>query len=339
MTEATTFRQGYLAGCSYRASNVPELLSGKYDLMLVTSSWDSRCRCVTEAKDLSAALAVGIFFDKRDSKGLRNKHDAELNEFCSRRSESVKRITGQSTNVEGIWKQLREVLLGQHKSVKKPLSVFIDLSSCPRCFSLGVLAFCLSQRIAKSVTMFYAEGRYSEDSERSEFAFTGGHWRTVPVPCLEGVCAPGKECFYLVSIGFEGSRTLRIVSRADPYRVSILFPNPGTHPDYIPRTERNNQELMNQFRVPPEQIVHARAGDAVDAWRALAKASLDRPEKENSFYVCCGTKAHAVALALRALSLEYPAVLYNIPEEHRVHETQPSGNYWRFDIRDVSALP
>jgi hypothetical protein len=142
-----------------------------------------------------------------------------------------------------------------------------------------------------------------------------------------------------VSVGFEGPKTLRAVTRADPDRVSLLFPSPGILPAYVEITRRSNEELVQEYRIPKVQIVEAPAADVIGAWKALDAASLDRPEAENSYYLCCGTKPHAVALALRAIALEYPAVLYNLPEEHKVHETEPAGTFWRFDIRDVTAVP
>ena len=86
------------------------------------------------------------------------------------------------------------------------------------------------------------------------------------------------------------------------------------------------------------QIVRAPAGDAVKAWKQLDDAGLERPTEENTYYLCSGTKPHALALGLRAMVLEYPTVLYNIPDEHKVTKTIPRGRYWRYDITDVTSI-
>lgn len=336
---SVTFRQRYLKGISVESDDPVRLVSGDYDLMLVASSWDARCLSITRCEKLSTLLALALFFDARDRKGLRERHDPQIESFCKSRSGEYIPIKGSSTQVDTPWQAIDDHIRRLRQLTKRSLKVLIDLSACPRYYSLGVLALCLSERLADSVTIFYAEGLYKEDRDRHEFAFTGGRWKLVPVPYLSGLCDPGKERFYLVSIGFEGMRTLRAVTRADPDRVSLLFPNPGFRPEYVEITRKNNEELINEYRIPQEQIVESSAGDAIAAWKALDDLSLDRPADENSYYLCSGTKPHSVALALRALALEYPAVLYNIPEEHAVHETEPSGTFWRFDIRDLSALP
>jgi len=91
--------------------------------------------------------------------------------------------------------------------------------------------------------------------------------------------------------------------------------------------------------IPDEQIIAARAGDAIEAWRKMAERPPDNFSRENSCYLCRGTKPHALALGLRALSLGTPTVLYNVPERHKVVDVKPAGHFWRYDIRDLSILP
>jgi len=336
---STSFRQGYLDGRSRKSNTPGEILDEPFDLTISASSWDARSLCITEAKKISSSLGITVFFDARDKKGLRDKHDQVLESFWKSKSREYIPIRGSSTHVGKIWQQIEDLANGLRRSQGRPLRVLVDISACPRYYSLGVLALCFSQRLAESVTMFYAEGLYKQNRENHEYAFTGGRWKTLPVPYLDGFCDPGKRRFYLVSVGFEGLKTLRAVTRADPDRVSLLFPNPGISPDYVEITRKSNEELVHEYRIPKEQVVESGAGDAIGAWKALDVASLDRPDEENSYYLCCGTKPHAVALALRAIALQYPAVLYSLPEEHKVHETEPAGTFWRFDIQDVTTVP
>lgn len=335
---SVTFRQGYLKGTSVKSNYPTQLLRGDYDLILLTSSWDARCVSITQCEELTTTLSLALFFDVRDRNGLRDRHDPQIESFCEGRSGEYIPIKGSSTEVGTFWQKIEQHIRQLRRLKKRSLKVLIDLSACPRYYSLGVLSLCLSERLADSISIFYAEGLYKEDGGHA-LVFTGGRWRLVPVPYLSGLCDPGKERFYLISIGFEGTKTLRAIAQADPDRVSLLFPNPGYRPEYVEMTRRSNAELIKEYRIPEEQIVETNAGDAIAACKALDDRSLDRPADENSYYLCCGTKPHSLALALRGLALEYPAVLYNIPDEHVVHETEPSGTFWRFDIWDLSALP
>ena len=158
------------------------------------------------------------------------------------------------------------------------------------------------------------------------------------MPGLEGEYDPAKARFYLLSVGFEGAKTLRVVTRADPDRVSVLFPEPGYFPEYSKRTRIDNDALLRRFRVPRDQVVCATAADAIGAWEALHRNNVERPDLENSYYLCCGTKPHSIALALRAAALRTPAVVYNVPEEHKVVQIRAAGLYWRFNI-ELTSFP
>ena len=179
---------------------------------------------------------------------------------------------------------------------------------------------------------------YADEATRGELAFTRGRWATVPVPFLSGLFHPNKRLFYLVSAGFEGDKTFRAISRADPDRVSLLFAKPGYCPEYESRALMANSSLIQEFVIPKSQIINAPGADAITTWRLLEQNKLHRNDSENCCYMCCGTKPHALALALSAISSGSIAVLYNIPEEHRVHETQPNGVFWTYTLQDVTTI-
>jgi hypothetical protein len=213
------------------------------------------------------------------------------------------------------------------------------LSASTRYYSLGLLAYGIGQGLVREVSFVYSEATYHDpDSGRTSEVFTTGRWETVAVPPLLGDYDPEKGRHYHVCLGFEGSKTLRVVTKAEPDHVSILFPDPGYEPGYVETTSKNNSQLLEEFSVAESRIVRARAGDAIAAWRAMGANDLDDPNKYNTYYVCCGTKPHSLALALRAMAMGYPTVLYNKPDRHRESIINPSGTYWRFDIVDLSAV-
>lgn len=336
MAKITTYREGCIEASSFNAAQPQEIFEGQYDLIFLASSWDSRCLSLTKASGLKALKSILLLFDVKDKEGLREKHDAALRKYCKEQSDETIELTGKSLDVEKLWKKISPELINQRRGMDRPMRVFIDASSCPRYFVLAILGFCFNEGLSRNITICYGEALYPEKKEGihglEEVSFTGGHWRTVAIPSLNGTYSPEKKRHYLVSVGFEGWKTLRVVSRADPDRVSILFPDPGFKKGYADRTMEDNQDLVDQYRIPASKIIRSSAGDAINAWKALGESSVDRPDLENTFYLCGGTKAHSLALGLRSLSLGYPTVLYNMPEEHRVVKIEPSDNYWRFDI-------
>jgi hypothetical protein len=310
--------------------------------MILCPSWDTRCISITESESTTAELSIVLLFTQKDGLGLRKKHDAAVLQFAENHSKRVVIIEGNSVDVAGMWARLRESVLLFRDQIRRPLRVLIDISTCPRYYALALMAVALGTGVGKTVTMFYCEGVYDDgaktEAEKHEI-FTGGEWRPVAVPGLFGDWEPFKKRFYLASLGFEGAKTLRAIGKADPDRVGVLLPDPGIRPDYPAKTMHANAELFTQYTVPANSVVRAPAGDAIAAWKAMGESEgLERPLEENAYYTCAGTKPHSVALALRAIVLGYPTVLYNLPDSHKVTRILPAGKFWRFELQDLSSL-
>lgn len=331
----STFREGYLEGRSERSSDLNRLVTGHYDLILLASSWDARCICVTQCTSVNADRSAAIMFSTRDSMGLRDKHDPAIVAFSKGVAKNFRELHGDSAKIEGLWRQLYGLVDTAQKEVGRPLHVLFDLSTCPRYLAGGIVGLCLRTGLVGTLTLSYSEAVYPPHSAGAELPFTGSRWRTIAMPGLQGTYDPRRKRFYLVSVGFEGSKTLRAVSHADPDRIAVLLPYPGFNDDYSGRSKEANRELLAAAATEPHSVIEAAAGDVIAAWRSLSETPQERPETENTFYLCCGTKPHSLALTLRAMALGYPTVLYNV-SEHAVLPIESSGHFWRYDIRNVA---
>lgn len=335
----TEFRQGYLRARSRESSDPKLLLASEYDVVVLSSSWDRRCVCIPSAGVTRAPSCILFLFSEHVSVPLRVEHDRVLKDFC-KGFEAAHIIEGDVTNMRTLFAQFTEVLARIRAAAGRPLNILVDLSTCPRYLSLGVLSIGLKVGLASRVAFFYAEGSYPEeksDADRHEL-FTQGGWEAMEIPGFEGAWDPEKPRMYLVSVGFEGSKTLRLIAKSEPDRVEVLFPDPGVKHEYVERTWKNNKPLFDTFRIEQSAAIRAHAGDAIAAWKALSERDCEEPAHENAYYLCCGTKSHSLALGLRALTLQSPAVLYISPDRHRVVDTAPLGAYWLFEIADVSVL-
>jgi hypothetical protein len=334
----TAHKQGYLFGRSTSAESPTALLAGNFDLGLFSPSWDHRCESFTACEGLFIDTSLVLNFTLRDDFGHQDRHKQNIDAFLKRHSRTAVPITGDAVDLHqmwnAIWDKVREAALQKGKGLR----ILVDLSTCPRYYSLGLIAGAIECGMTPSITAFYAEARYP-DVQRPhplDRPFSVGQWRAVAVPFLLGMPDPLKRKHFVVSVGFEGLKTARVLTKEDPDRISILFPDPGSRPGYNEETWSRNCETMEQFRVPESQIVRAAAGDAIAAWKNLSRNAPERPVTESTFYLCCGTKPHALGFALRALSLRFPTVLYNLPEKHAFMDTQPNGVYWKYDIRDLT---
>lgn len=336
MRTSTTHASGPISARSIFSAEAREIAFGEFDVMVLTSSWDERCAIPLKATALSARIGILILFDEHDPGGLRAKNDKLLLDWLQSHSETVRIVRGSAMDVFGVWAELFQHVKTASVVSGRPLSIFIEASTCPRFHTLATMAMSLTRGLASTVSLMYSEGSYPERAESREVAFTRGAWETVPVPALEGRYDPEKKRFYLASLGFEGWKTLRVVARADPDRVSVLLPNPGTHDEYASRARNNNRTLLEQYCIPEEQQLIARAADAVEGWRTLSTARLERPDSENTFFLCTGTKAHSIALALRAMEVRSAALLYCIPEAHHPVPITAAGVFWRYEVRSTT---
>lgn len=336
----TIFEDGYIRGESTPGDCVGDLLCSNYDVLIMAPSWDLRCLCLTNATNISIENALIVELPQRDEGGLQEEHFRALMKFAESRCNSVSVLHSESVNITSIWGQLKAELLELRRAYARPLSILIDISTTPRYLSLAALAFALRPSFARQVTCLYVEGTYPPEPrnpiERHEI-FTSGSWNAIPVDGLQGLWRPSHPDFYVVSVGFEGAKTIRTVSRGDPDRVAILFPDPGLSDDYVKRTRRSNKSLFDHYSIRKSDFLCARAGDAIAAWRVLATSQIDR-RAENVSYVCCGTKPHAIGLALRAMCLGHPTVLYNLPDAHIVVPTEPNGVFWKYVMFNTTCV-
>jgi hypothetical protein len=338
----TDFRQKYIHGESQITNDPRESLRGHFDLLVAVPSWDSRCVAIASCSDLTAEECILLLFPGVDPDGHRQRNERDLVAFTKDSCRRITRVDGPSLSLDATWAALWNAIRGTSLSVGRPLRIALDLSTFPRFYALGTIAGCLKYGYAASISVLYSEGDYQartnrrSEVEAPDFPFSSGEWDVIPIPFLEGRRAPGRKKYVLVSAGLEGQKTFRVLSREDPDRISLLFGDPGSKPNYPAFAEEQNRALIETYNVPPTQIVRASAGDAISVWKSLSQSSLERPDTENTFYLSCGTKAHALGMALRAVCLEFPCVLYNVPERHNFIPVKPAGRYWTYLIHDLS---
>lgn len=322
-----------LSATSTSDSDPSKLWHGDYDLLVCVSGWDERSVAIVAATDLRARRALLVLFDEMDHLGLRERHDAMLRDFTLLAAKDVTILTGQATAVHELWAKLLTHLQLTYLERGGPLDVLITASTCPRYHTLALLGVGVGVGLIRKLTITYSDGIYPDPSDDEvEVPFTGGTAAVVAVPGLEGSTEPDKKRFFLVSIGFEAWRSMRAITRAEPDRVCVLVPDPGSSPDYVQRCLDDNKLLLTEFLITEDRMIRSHASDAVAAWKALSDRGLEKPDEENVYYLCTGTKPHSIALALRAMQLGAPAVLYSIPEEFRVVQIKAGPKHWRVDI-------
>jgi len=333
------FDCGAVNGESFVGNDFDDLHQGNYDFALLSSSWDRRSACVAGAKHLTFNSAAVLFPEHRDAEGLRDTHDLELSNFVSKNAKIALRISANTGDLRDAWSQIQNALFAALDVSKRrhPAKIFLDLSSCPRYLSLGLVRLCINSGLVSELDIAYAEGAYprapTSYMDMDEISFREGEQQAIAVPGYLGDFEPWRKKFYLVSIGFDGWKTLRLVIAKEPDRLMLLEPIPAVDPSYEGRTKAANQALVDRFGLVEKERIRARAGDAIAAWSAISTKSLENPDQHNIFYLCSGNKPHSLALALRAISRNAATLLYNRPTRHAPVNVKPNGVFWKYSIK------
>ena len=338
LKQAATFTESFLQGSSYSGDGELVQSLSAFDLVMLCSSWDARSVSICVESGLTAPVCILLMFNARDTFGLRDEHDRQLKEFAKRHFERVIEVFGDSRNVGDVWGKIVAIVQRERCVKGRALSALVDLSACPKYFSLGFVSFGISTRCCGHISILYAEGEYASAGTFDEIAFTEGAWDTIPLPGLSGLFSARLGRKYVVSLGFEGEKTYRAIARADPDRLCAILPDPSVSVEYVQRTFEANRFLLQEFGLQEQSLGRAHAADSIEVWRTLTQWDLLNRDDDNVYFLPCGTKPHGLGFVLYSLSRNGPAVLYNLPEKHTVHRTIPNGRFWRFDISDLSSF-
>ena len=339
----TDFRDANLRAISTRSTTSSGASLGRCDVLILVPSQQERCCRIIESGS-SAAEQVVMFGSLEtisatdcDTSAVTNHN--RLSDFARSAKQVVNLSPGSRANSNTL-DALRQEVAELFGRLRRPLDVGIDLTCCPIYYCLGLIAFLFNNGIARRLSLYYAEGEYPEESGRDDCheMFTAGEWEAVAIPGLQNPWIPRRSRLYLVSVGFEGYKTMRLCERREPDRVVILFPDPGVRPDYVARTLKHNKRLLDRFSVEEDSIIRANAADAVAAWKLLTARNAEDFKDNTVEYMCCGTKPHSLAIALRSLCTKQGVVSDIVAEEQLSPNVKASGVYWRYDIFDLSAI-
>ncbi|MDA0919256.1 MAG: hypothetical protein O2945_09320, partial [Planctomycetota bacterium] len=157
-------------------------------------------------------------------------------------------------------------------------------------------------------------------------------------PCLRYPWILQPNRMYVVAVGFEGNKTLRLCERREADSVHVLLPDPGVSPEYVDLTRMRNAALVDRFGIADQDLLRANAADAIEAWKVLSEKNVEQFDRYEVEYLCCGTKPHSLGIALRSLCVRHGVVSDVVADERIAADVEPAGVYWRYDIRNLSAL-
>lgn len=324
---------------SYRSESIDELPIADYDLLIISSSWDSRCKNITTLKKPHISTCILILFEECSDK--KTEHGKGLEQWAKSIVKETFIINGKLTDAELLYEQLFTKIINLYISLNRPVKILFDYSTCPVFIPLSILSKGFDLGIIKQIDYLYGECTYPEKENGRiidrEILFTSGEWVTMEVDSLLGNYEPSKKNQLSVSIGFEGNKTLRVINKEDPDSLIILIPAPGFDDSYIDRVKSANSELFRAEGITEDETVNAAAGDAVEAWKKLHEKLSPMSSKFNQKLLCAGTKPHSLGMTLLGITNKDVAVLYSKPQEHKHVEIVPKNTFWLYSILSLTA--
>lgn len=327
----TEFRSGPLS-CTATRSSSPSLSNKHFDIGLVQVSPDGRAG--------TAASIPGVSFD---SIAILNDQAAGPSQSLLGTYQSWAQAAGATTydfdyasevSALELWPLLLDLARACYQEKGHALRAFVDLSAANRFLALAFIFSGLTEHLFAAVEVVYGEAAYAEG--HGETRLSEGAWQAVGIPGLEGEYEPSNRRHMVVSLGFEGLKTLRLVNRHDPDLVSALVGDPGAQEGYSARAFNANQELLDEYAVTVKEIVRAPAGDPTIAWSQLKEASHVKPFEQNVQIVATGSKPHALAAGLFAYDMLKPSVWYAMPALAKTASIKSNGYFWHYTIENLA---
>ena len=322
------------AGIQAKSRSSPtSRIRAKFDLGIFFASFESRCLTGPRLLAKNACKdAIVIQFREARSDPLRVKNDNELMRCLSRVVKRPPRVIKgvSSLDFENVLKKiLAKVPVGAANENSK---WFLDISGAPKPYYLSLLSFLRQKAVCPKLSIFHTEVRYRPKSkqQRHSYSFTSGFKRNMWVPFLWGRPDPTLPWTYVFLLGFEGERSYAVYKRFEPTKIIAVLGKPGYTRGYYRVAKLENKLFLSAAK--PHEVT-APAADAVMTWKVLEESLAKHAGESNVCIVPLGTKAHAVAAGLAALTNERRCVLYVVPRTFVVRDVLPGKRCWLYEIK------
>jgi hypothetical protein len=306
---------------------------GQYDLSLLAPSWDARCLAITATDPAFAGRHLVLRYDNAGVSNRQTEHAKRIGNWLA--GSEVTNVPGSSAAVLQFWRRIRSQIVEAARKKGHPLDVFVDMSTIPRVVSLALAGDLLLRRYVYSISYLYVEANY-EPVPKQGPVFTHGRWRNIQVPGLLGTDSARLERKCIVSLGFDGEDTHRLVNAAEPVTVAAVLAAPGVTESTVALAEERNRPLLEDW-VSPELVFRV---PAVDVQGMAESVGLISQEffPANLYYFCMGTKPHALGMALGAIYNREAAVVYRVPDRYQERATERTDRAHLYRVHNRASL-
>lgn len=307
-----------------------------YDIALVAGSWDSRSLVFADS-----SLAVGLTIVLTLSPDLYSEH-AQENQLKTLRhaadvSSKVVQLEADRKSPMATLRAVVHNIREKSAELRRPVRLLVDLSAVSRFVSLGVMASTFRDSSVVEIDFLYATateyGRPLSDM-RDGYIFRSGDWLPTAIPGLGSTGSLGKKQHLLVSAGFEGRRTRRLMDLLEPDYVTLFA---STSEIQINNDILDSQLSLLRNAVPPNRFDEYQVPIASVEEMLTQSAQTIQPSKpgdreKSHSILLAGPKTASLGLAILALRGGVTNVFYVQSERHEEVDVVSVDQYLRYTV-------
>lgn len=315
-------------------------LCRSYDLVLSALSWERRATSAfSTTTNLPGPLTLLKFASSSDA--IEEAKAASLVEFQSLTKDvSVVEFFG-STEFQKNADRLVNLVTERVTQVGRPIKILVDITCMPKAYTLFLMGMGFFNGYISRLDCVYAEGAYSlgdpstdpTPSPDARGIISDGEWSSLQVPYFNAKVAIPNSRDIIVAMGGEIGLSLPFIEKYEPATLSLALISESIvqQPELLLPGER---AALNELLAEPNALRTNVPLCDVAALTSHAVAFARKSLSEVVSGIALGSKPHALALGLAALSEPNLEIICRVPKRYKPLDVAASGPIWFYEIED-----
>src|SRR5665213_468426 len=301
----------------------------KYDLVLSTVSWESRCTFAIKALGSKIEKLKVLRFEttEREDDDLKTGFITELSSASTNLEQWW---LGKSTAYSSNLRLLEDLIAKSVAEAGRPLRVLFDITCFPKSYILFLLGMGFKKGFLAKLDCLYSEGDYAgvDTSTLRGTSDVGpiseGKWDSMSIPYFEAEVPIPKSRDVLVTVGGEVGLTVPFIEKYEPSKLHVLT----IEHSFGEQGQLN--ELLHEPNVSQSKL------DVCDALGvANFSAEFARVSSEDVVTaLAVGSKPHALGLGIAALARSNMEIVCRVPKRYTMMDIPASRRIGIYEIED-----
>lgn len=313
----------------------------EYDLLILGVSWESRATATLSIIAKGAYETVAIKFASK-STSLDELKEARAREMSAVFDPLGRLDLPASTDVQACFRALEDWVRDRFVAAGRPLRILIDITCIPKTYIVFLLGLGFTREYMACFDCLYAAGLYNLNAEETgdptrvrgpRGLVSEGEWVSRLIPYFESseVIAASRDL--IVTLGGEFGMSLPFIERFEPTKLALIFIAETAPHEDLPMLASERSAVRELLAEPNVKRLDVGLGDLV----SVANNAANFARKSDARAVtglAIGSKPHALALGLAALSEKKMEIVCRTPFAYKSNDVEASGRFFFYSIED-----